>query len=165
VDELVERLVLGVGLDNTCFNVELMVHGTQLYVIEIHARPSTQFAWHIEHATGQNPLQDACMIALGQQPVARKAQPVSNVACCCVMRIEHDALVTRVPLQTEIEAIQSTYPHVQIIVLVQVGKRLSDYRQDSDTFRYCLINAAGGSFEEIKKLRVEIEKQLQFTFA
>ncbi len=165
VDELVSKLVTGIGLNNCGFNVELMVGGQNIYVIEIHARPSTQFAWHIEQVTGHSPLQDTCLIALRQEPVAHSKQQTHELASCFVLRKKNDALVTSVPTQFEIEAIERTYPGVEIVVLVKKGKRLSDYRQDSDTFRYCLINAAGASIEELEKAKKEIEVQLKFKFA
>ena len=166
INHLVKKLIAGIGLDNTCFNVELMVDGDDMHIIEVHARPSAQFAPLIKHVTGVCPLRAACLVALGRNPLLdiRSARGSHTVCCSCVLRKKNDALVTRVPTQDEIERIEREYPGVEVIVLADVGKRLSDYRQDCDTYRYGLITVPGVSFEEVEATRREIEARLMFTF-
>ena len=166
VNELVTKLIAGIGLDNTTFNVELMVNDDNIFIIEVHARLSMQFVGLIENVTGVSPMLSMCKIALGQEPSDSTTQSGKhNVCCSCVLRKTKDALVTRVPTQDEVRAIERAYPGVKVFVLVEAGKRLSDYRQDSDTFRYGLITVPGASIEDVERKRKEIEAQLQFKFA
>jgi len=165
--DVVEKLICGFELNTTLFNVECMVDeekGT-VFIIEIHSRLSIQFVPLIEKVTGYNPIWALFDLARGIDPLFEHKKMVTAFRYCssCVLRREYDGKAVCVPTKKEIAQFEKRNG-VSLTPLVEKGKRLSEYNQDSKTFRYGLIAVAGKDVDEIQKRFETIQKELSYVF-
>ncbi|MCK4265396.1 ATP-grasp domain-containing protein [Candidatus Babeliales bacterium] len=163
---IVEKVLRGFELNNSSFNVELMVDSTKgdVFVIEAHSGLSLQFVSLIHNVTGYSPFEVACDLVVGKEPEFKKLNTKYNVASSCCLRQEKDCLVVGAPDSDKVKAIGSKYDNVTVQSLVDQGRRLSEYPQDSKTFRYAIINIPGKNLDEIKKTLDDIVQDLDYTF-
>ena len=87
-------------------------------------------------------------LALGRKPDLT-VKDVPKQASSFPLRVPYDCLVTHVPSATEIAQLQKTFDVTRIELLVEEGKKLSDYWQDAYSFRYALVDIAGKSLDDI----------------
>ena len=168
VRHVAQLLVDELKLNNTLFNIEFKIDEDRqkVFVIEIHARLSFQFSSLIEKVTGYSPLHAMCAIACGIDPQqeARCAQPTFPLCSICVLRTEQNSRVLRRPSAQELDVVARQFPEVEVTVLVEAGKLLSDYIQDAHTFRYAFCSIPGADARDIARKRHAIEALLPFEF-
>jgi len=166
--QVARTLLPQLGLDNTLFNVEFKVDEAtgRVMLIEVHTRLSFQFNSLIERVTGYNPLHALCAVACGIDPKteARYNSNTYPMSSFCVMRKEQDHIARRVPSQQDVFRIKQRHPDVDVTMLVDEGRRLSDYIQDAKTYRYALLSIPGDHLEDITRKQKEIEAMLPFDF-
>jgi biotin carboxylase len=166
--QISERAIKGVGLNNTLFNIEMKVREEDctVSIIEINTRLSMQFVFLIEKVTGMNPLARVIQVALGEDIVdtLQEGLVLQKYASSCVLRRTADATVTEIPTKSYIDELESRFPNTQITSLISPGRKLSDYPQDTFTYRYAFVNIARDSLNEILSELQEIKQLLNFHF-
>lgn len=167
--KVTKQYVSAVGLDNTVFNIEFLVdeNENQIWLIELNPRISSQFIPLVEAVTGHNMLHIACQIACGHNPFPQLMEKKTNfsIASSCVLRLRKNMRVIRIPTEKEIEKIESEFPQAQIRnVVPHQNMLLSQMSQDSETYRYCLVNIAGDSLKEIKQIFEQVKQKLKYDF-
>ncbi|MBD2605293.1 hypothetical protein H6G81_12285 [Scytonema hofmannii FACHB-248] len=166
--QISERVIKGVGLNNTLFNIEMKVREEDctVSIIEINTRLSMQFVFLIEKVTGMNPLARLIQVALGEDIVDTLEENLvlQKYASSCVLRRTADAIVTEIPTKSYIDELESRFPNTQITSLIPPGRKLSDYPQDAFTYRYAFVNIARDSLNEILSELQEIKQMLNFRF-
>lgn len=166
VKEVSEKAILGLGITNTTFNIEYFYNRStgDLKLIEVNPRFSGQFGDIFEKVDGTNTYDVAVSLACQMRPFFVHRQGKYSVAASFVMRIFEDKLVNSVPSAKSVEKLQSIFPDAKVFVLVEPNKRLSDYIQDTGSFRYCLVHLGSQSFEQLYKDYETCKGLLKFEF-
>jgi len=151
VKEISMKAVKGLGLTNTTFNIEYFYNQDtgDLKIIEINPRFSGQFGDIYEKVDGTNTYDAAVGIACNEVPTFSPRKGKYAVAASFVMRVFVNKEVKSVPSQQDVEKVQQVYPDAKVFVLVDKNSKLSDYIQDSGSFRYCLVHLGADSFSEL----------------
>ena len=159
--ELVKSLISQTSLDNTLFNVECIYNPItdKIYIVEINPRISSQFADLFERVDGFNTYEILLDIALNQKPHFCRGQGIFNIAASCVLRCFEDQLVLKVPSVNNINRLTKMFPDMYFERYAEVGKMLSNERQDSKSFRYALIHLGAFDREDLLN-RLDICTQL-----
>ncbi len=156
-----------IGFDNSLFNMELFYDPARgaPAIIEINSRFSPQFSDLFEKVDGVSTHEILVDLALGRKPRHDRRAGKYRVAASFVPREFGDRLVTRVPGQAELDRVAEEIPDTVVKIRASAGKRLSDWPQDSYSFRYCLFNI-GGQNERDLMARYELcRRLLPFEFA
>lgn len=161
--QTLRHLFQEIALDNTNFNVEFFVYKQHIILIELNTRLSIQFSSLMDKWYTINNLDIATHIALGINPPVHILKD-KKMAVSYVLRRKKDGYVKRVPSQKEIAiVIKSGYADL-IQLLVEKGKKLSDYRQDEYSYRYAIVDISGKDEKETKKKFAFVKRTLSFTF-
>ncbi len=162
---LLERTIGALGFDNSNFSVEFfLANGREIILIEFNTRASAAFT-NIYCERYQSSLIDMMIqISLGNRPnVSFKDE--SRLASNCVLRVKQDHYIKSIPTPEEVEQLKEKYGLIDIDILVEAGKKLSDYKQDSYSYRYAFVDIAGNSRQEILdklgKVRTELKFELE----
>jgi hypothetical protein len=142
---IAQRVIPAIGLDNTLFNIELFWDAKRdsPTIIEINSRMSAQFADLFEKVDDVSTQEVLVDLALGRKPRWRRREGRYKVSASFVLRTECDRFVTRVPTQAEIAYARTLLPDLEFRARAAVGHWLSEWPQDSYTFRYGLIHLGG----------------------
>lgn len=160
------KLIGASELDNTLFNIELKIdlENEKVKIIEINPRPSTQFMYPIQLVSGTHPLDVALDIAVGESKI-NFVPAENNLACSvCLLRRDTDARVAAMPDAAAVEALEKKYPGLRVNYLAWPGDKLSDYPQDSMTFRYAEAVIPHTKNEKINEILAEVNRKLKFKF-
>ena len=162
MQDLAAQVARSAGLDETMFNVEMSYDpGTdKLQVIELNTRMSSQFASLYEAVDGTNPYELQLALASGQKPSFERKKGQFPFASSFALRTFEDHRVAAVPRAEDIERLTGQSPDLRVEVLVKEGQRLSESPQDTESFRYGIINLGGHSREQLAARRDEVIKQL-----
>jgi hypothetical protein len=163
---IAQRVVPAIGLDNTLFNIELFWDAKRdsPTIIEINSRMSAQFAdlfQKVDDVSTQEVLVD---LALGRKPRWRRREGRYKVAASFVLRTDSDRLVTRVPSQAEIAYARTLLPDLEFRPRAAAGHWLSEWPQDSYTFRYGLIHLGGRDQADLRARYSLARSLLPFEF-
>ena len=164
---LTTRLMAGSGLDHSCFNLELFYDAERdaISIIEINPRMSYQFSDLFERVDGMSSFAVQLALATGRPVAWPRGGGPDRAAASFVMRRFTDARVLAVPQAPELAALAQRVPGAHVKILCAPGERLSDHDQDVGSYRYCIINLAAPSAEELHARYAEAEKLLAFRFA
>lgn len=151
VNGMAQAIVRALGYDNAGCNIEFfLTSDDRVLIIEFNTRQSIQFVPLFTQKYEQSTVSMMIDIALGKAPslAVKKDQ---TVASSCVLRRDTDALVTHIPTKKTLDRLAKTCGVLGIRILAEKGKRLSDYTQDSYSYRYAIVDIAGKNLQEIKK--------------
>lgn len=143
--ELACQLAVGLGLDDTLFNVEMAFDPSTntIMVFEINPRISAQFDPLFRAVDGTGNRETQLMVAIGEATSPELQAGPHAVASCFVLRSREDQHVKRMPSQPDIDAIQRSVPQTLIDLAVSQGDRLSDHPNDTETFVWGNVTTAG----------------------
>lgn len=138
----VGTLLAQIGYDNSPFNVEFFYDedAGEIRLLEVNARISKSHSPLFDMVDGASHHRQAIRLALGQDP----GRPDGGGGCTMaskfmVRSVEADGIVTRVPTGDEIAALQEVIPNLEVKVLVEEGRRMSDLA-DQDSYSYELMD-------------------------
>lgn len=153
---IAERLMRGIGFDDSVFNIEFFVRPDgRVSIIEANGRMASQFSPLVKAVHGVSTYQLQLELATGGSPELPAANP-DLVASSFVLRHYQDAVVESVP---DPAAVLDRYPHAQVEILVRPGQRLSDNEDDVASHRLALVALAGRDRAEVLH-RYEVAKDL-----
>lgn len=166
MSEIAVRVMEGSGFDHSCFNMEMFYDAQrdQISIIEINPRMSYQFSDLFAHVDGMSSFAVQLQLALGKQVHWPRRHGRFAVAASFVMRRFADAFVVSVPDQAQIDEVEQRYPETQLNILCAPGERLSDRDQDVGSYRYCIVNMAALSHDELCANYSAVEESLPFSF-
>ncbi|HEX2137813.1 MAG TPA: ATP-grasp domain-containing protein [Microvirga sp.] len=164
--EIARRVVPAIGLDNTLFNIELFWDARREWpsIIEINSRMSAQFADLFQKVDGISTHEVLVDLALGRRPRWRRGEGRYRVAASFVLRTDRDRFVTRVPSVAEIHRARTLLPDLEFRARAAPGHWLSEWPQDSYTFRYGLIHVGGSDREDLRARFAIARSLLPFQF-
>lgn len=166
-----EKLMLHMGFDNGCFNIEYFWNREtdKLWIIEINPRISQSHSYLFEKVKGLSNHEVAIKIALGETPHFDEDNgPFKRAAKFLHRRYDKTNLVaTRVPGAQDIEALQQhAQPDTVVHPRLQPGMQLAEMKEQ-DPYSYVIadILIAAQSQEELEQKYREAAEQLPFEFA
>jgi biotin carboxylase len=168
---IAERVIAGVGLDRTFFNIEFFYRqeDDSIRIIEINGRMASQFAPLYRMLRGIDMYAMQLDMILGRDPRGREVwspdRRMDGVAASFVMRRFEDGLVARVPSAEDLRRFGERFPDAFVEILVQEGERLSDELQDDESYRYALVDLCAGDWEELYRKYADAKLLLPFSFA
>ncbi len=168
--QLAEKVLLEIGLDNGCFNMEFFwnEHTDRLWIIEINPRISQSHSYQFEMVDGMSNHEIAVHVALGDQPKFEHRKGPYEHAAKFLLRhyTGEDAVVTRVPTESELRRISSLHPDTRVVVNLAQGGRLSEL-PDQDAYSYTLAEVFVAAHSTGKMLETyhQIVAMLQFEFS
>ena len=133
-------------------------------IIEINPRMSYQFSDLFARVDGQSSFSVQLDLATGESVQWLRSQGPSKVAASFVMRLFHDARVQKVPSPSQLSDVQQRFPDTVIKVLCSPGERLSHHYQDVGSYRYCIVNMAANSKQELHAHYDQVRLLLPFEF-
>ena len=162
--DITERVISGIGLDNSFFNIEFMYNRTTdaIHIIEINPRIASQFADIFQKVDGQNTYSLLLDLAVGNVPRRNVGSGRYNVAASFVLRTFQDKYVRKVPMSEEIEQLHCRFPDSYFELSCVKGTKLSDSMQDGHSFRYGLVHLGAQSWPELYQAFDEAQRILQF---
>jgi predicted ATP-grasp superfamily ATP-dependent carboligase len=166
MEDIARKLIEGIGLDHTVFNIEMFYHRDTdaVHIIEINPRMSYQFADMFEKVDGANTYALQLQLSQGEQPEHKKGSGRFSVAASFVLRLFEDRKVSRIPTQEEIAEVRTRFPDSLIIITVKGGSMLSDVAQDEKSYRYAIINLGGKDWADLYVRFEELNQHLRFEF-
>jgi hypothetical protein len=166
MSDIARQVILGIGLDNTMFNMEMFYkeETDAIHIIEINPRMSYQFADLFEKVDGTNSYSVQLQLSQGQEPEFANGKGEYDVAASFVLRLFEDRRVVRVPGEEEVNEIRRRFPDSSIVIKVMEGDLLSDLSQDEESYRYAIINLGGKGWTDLYTRFEELKKQLTFEF-
>ncbi len=164
--EIARSVVPALGLDDTPFNIELFWDPKREWpsIIEINSRLSAQFADLFQKVDGISSHEVLVDLALGRKPRWRRGEGRYRVAASFVLRTDRDRFVTRVPTSAEIQYACTLLPDLEFRGRAAVGHWLSEWPQDSYTFRYALLHLGGRNPSDLRARYALARSLLPFEF-
>ncbi|PMR67383.1 ATP-grasp domain-containing protein [Halomonas heilongjiangensis] len=152
--ELTRTVMTHIGYDNAAFNIEYYWDEVQgrIWLLEINTRISQSHCDLFEKVDGVSHQQVTIDLALGQRPDMPSRQGEFPMAAKFFYRVFFvDAVVTRVPGEAEIAALEAEFPGTLIALQVAAGQRLSTL-PEQDSYSYALAHVWMGARDETQLL-------------
>jgi biotin carboxylase len=162
------RAIRAIGYDNATFNIEFFWDSRhdKLWLLEINPRLSQSHSDIFAKVDGVTNLDTLVQVALGKVPAPRTRRGDFKVAAKCFLRYERDAHVDRVPSREEVEALEQSYPGVDISIVPKEGARLSELQnQDSYSYELALVHIGAQSQHEIIETYRACAERLSFALS
>jgi len=165
--DIANRLMSGSGFDHSCYNIEMFYDplDDSIAIIEINPRMSYQFSDLFARVDGLSSFSVQLALATGRQVIWPRGQGPFRVAASFVLRLFHDAKVVAIPDEKALSDVEQRFPGTHIKILCAAGEGLSDHDQDVGSYRYCIINMAAQSPQELHDHYAQVTARLPFVFA
>lgn len=130
-------LMRAAGYDDAAFNIEFFIDedAGRAWILEVNPRISQEHSHLMEWVDGATNLEVMAQIALGRRPTLLVGEGASAVAAKFFVRQWQDAIVTSVPDEDRIRALEEHYAPCAIEVTVHEGDRLSEL-PDQEAYSY-----------------------------
>ncbi|MBW5799123.1 ATP-grasp domain-containing protein [Halomonas elongata] len=166
--ELTDTVMRHIGFDNSAFNIEYFWDEVQdrIWLLEINTRISQSHCDLFEKVDGVSHQQVTVDLALGRRPDMPHRRGDYAVAAKFFYRVFFvDAVVTRVPSDEEINALEADFPGSVIALQVEPGQRLSNMpEQDSYSYALAYIWMGAESEERLLDDYERLAARLMFDF-
>jgi len=143
-------LVTEVGYDNAAFNIEFFVDEDEdrTWILEVNPRISQEHSYLMDWVDDATNLQVMAQTALDEEPTLQPRDGPCRMAAKFFLRRTEDAVVTAVPDEDRIAAIEQRHGFCVVEVLVDRGDRLSQL-EDQEPYSYLLAYVyLGGDGEQ-----------------
>lgn len=170
-DRIIEstgRMIRGIGLDDTAFNVEFFwdEDSDDIKVLEVNARISKSHSPLFQMVEGASHHEVPIDVALGRTPSFPRGKGPYAHAAKFMPRVFDDARVTRVPSDADVARLRESFPDVQFICHVGKGMQLADLpNQDSYSYELADLFLGGSSRDELLESFPEAMRVLGFRFS
>ncbi len=164
---ITKKLIGGLGLDNTMFNIEFMYdeQKDEISLIELNPRMAHQFADLYEKVDGTNGYQVLLDIAMGVEPTFKKGSGQYACAASCVMRTFKKMRVIRVPDEKELAQFKNQFPDARLELYAIAGAVFDDQGQDAESYKYAIINIGGYDRADLLDRYEKCKRMLPITLA
>jgi len=163
--EIAARAVLGLGLDQCLFNVELFVDGP--WIIEVNPRMVGQFADLHEKVDGTNTFELLLQLATGGRPTFRPGRGRYAAAASFPQRVFANERLLRNPSAADIAAVQARFPDTIVKSYLVEGQRAGDPGDDQNdlgSYLYSMINMGASDLPTLLTAHDEARRLLGFRF-
>ncbi len=166
--DITSRVMRQVGYDDAPFNIEFYWEEDtdRIWLLEINCRISKSHAPLFHMVDGCHHHQVMIDLGLGREPRMPRREGRFRCATKFMVRRYEDALVTRAPSRSEIEAIESATPGVVMEMAVHEGTQLSRLPyQDSYSYEVAVIFVGGEDREDVQRKYEHVLDRLPLEFA
>ncbi len=170
INKITAEVAKATGLNNTFFNVEMRIDQETgaINIIEVNSRAAFQFVGMTEAILGINFVQWLCDLSVGKVPGSHDDQLYERekYPCCYNFELREfgDREILKVPMTTELEHIHHLYPEVTVKNMVSADSRLSDYKQNLESYRYCIMDVPGKDKKDVLEKYEIIKSMLGYEF-
>ncbi|MCA2206800.1 ATP-grasp domain-containing protein [Nocardia rosealba] len=165
--EVTERYLRHVGYNNGCFNSEFMWDADtgKLWLIEVNTRISQSHSDLFVKVDGTSNHAVAIDVALGRTPEMPHRKGRFAVAAQCMVPRYEDGVVTRVPDESQIEALRRRFPDTVVTIDVAPGERLSELpNQDPYRYKLATLYLGAADHDELEQRYQDCLEALPFEF-
>lgn len=165
--EITQKVLKQLDYNNHPFNIEFFWNKSsdKIWLLEINTRISQSHSDLFEKVDGTSNHQITVELSLNRDPKFPHRKGNYNCASKFFYRKWEDAVVKRIPTDTEIAAIENDIPGVLVDIKVHEGQRLNDmFEQDSYSYELAWIFIGAGSHQEIMRKHKECVARLRFEF-
>jgi len=166
--DISERIIRQVGLDHSTFNVEFFwdADADQVTVLEVNPRHSQSHGPLVTYVDGLPNHKLMVDLALGEKPhLPRGEGPYDCAAKWFLRHFVDDGVVTRVPTDEEVRALEQRIDGTKIKVLVSEGDRLSElHDQDSYSYKLAELFIGARDHEELIEKYERCVDALEFAY-
>ncbi len=162
--DIARRAVLGLGLDQTLFNVEMIYEpvADRIHIIEINPRICGQFADLYRKVDGMSGYAVSLALAVGESPAAAEGGRY-RMASSFPLRTFEPVRVTRAPTPADVSAVEREHPQTLVWVECEEGVDLSDFEaEDGWSSRYAVVNLGAQSRRELRTRVDAVVERLGF---
>lgn len=163
-----EVLLRRIGFDNSAFGIEFFWDpATDTFrVLELNTRISQSHSDQFVKVHGVSNHEAALDVALDRETDFSDLRGEFRCAAKFMLRRYRDTVVTRVPDEAELRALERTIPGCRINPVVTEGQQLGDLPgQDSYSYEIADICLGAQTQEELLSTYRELARQLRFEFA
>lgn len=168
VESIVSRLISHLGLQQTLFNVEMMVNERKerISIVEVNPRMCGQFADLYAKVDGTNGYEIALAVASGEAPRARHDEGDYGVASSIPLRIFEPRRVARAPSPSEVTQVEAEFPDTLVWSECNSGDALSDFEssEDGKSSRYAVVNVGSRDRKTLASRLDEVVRGLDYRF-
>jgi biotin carboxylase len=166
--EIASRAVVHLGLESTCFNIE-MIHDPAtggIHVIEVNPRLCGQFADLYQKVDGTHGYEVALAVAAGEAPRLRRREGENAAAASFPLRVFEAVRVARAPDPATLHSAQALFPGTLVWSEAETGQRLDDFEtvEDGQSIRYAVVNLGGSDRAELRRRLEAVTARLGFAF-
>lgn len=161
------RVLEHVGYDNAGFNIEFFWDRDRdkVWLLEINTRVAQHHSDLFEKVDGMSNHEVPVKIALGQAPKMTRRKGAFRRAAAFFLRADRDALVTRIPTDSEIAEVQRRFPGTVVDLHVKEGMRLSElHEQDSYNYSLAIVYMGASNRKKLLANWEECARSLRFRF-
>lgn len=155
------------NLNNSCFNIEMFYNESNntISIIEINPRMSYQFSDLFQRVDGISSFQVQVELSINNKKIEWISKNgIDKVAASFVMRLFNDVKVLKIPDQIQIDQVTNLYPSINVKILCDNGRRLSEYDQDIGSYRYAIVNMSGQTWDNLYESYQHVQTLLPFQF-
>ncbi|MDR9402169.1 MAG: ATP-grasp domain-containing protein [Halothece sp. Uz-M2-17] len=166
--EITKKFVKHIGYDNAPFNAEFFYDETQkkAWFLEINPRISQSHGDLFEKVDGSPHHEIMIDLALGNQPEFPYRQGKYKYAAKFLERRFEDALVAKIPSESDIEQLQQQIPDTLVDIFVKPGMRLSQLaNQDSYSYEIADILLGAETQHDLLEKHRQCLEALPFEFS
>jgi hypothetical protein len=158
-----ERFLRHIAFDNGPFNIEYYWDSgnDNIWLLEINTRISKSHCPLFRHVDGASHQKVMIETALGEQPDFPYRQGKYKIAAKFMWRIFEDAIVKRVPTETELNTLHEHFPSAEIQLHIEKGMQLSSLKdQDSYSYEIAVIFLGGNSQKELLQKYRDVQQAM-----
>jgi hypothetical protein len=151
VNALAVRVAKALGVTHGMFNVELMWNPAtdEIRVVELNPRVAGQFFDLFRAVDGYCLFEATLALACGEKPLIRERAGESAHAASFVLRDFSNRGLAYVPSEREIDELRRAHPESHLHVYIKTGNGLTRELKWLGSYRYCVMNIAGATLEDM----------------
>lgn len=166
--EITRRFIARIGFDNAPFNIEFFYDedNDQIWLLEINSRLSRSHGALFQLVDGVTHLQTMVDLGIGIEPRMPHREGRYPYAAKHMIRVFQDGIVSKVPTEAEIRALEEELPGTTIEINVEKGMRLSELlHQDEFSYELGVIFTGAQSEEQLDSRLRYCEEKLSIEVA
>lgn len=160
---IARKAILGLGLDHTLFNVEMIYEpvSDRIRIVEINPRLCGQFADLYRKVDGASGYEAALAVAAGEAPPAGEGGGRYRMATSFPLRTFEPVRVRRAPDAEGVAAVEALFDETLVWLECGEGADLSDFvAEDGWSCRYAVVNLGGDTRQELRSRLAAVEERL-----
>jgi hypothetical protein len=166
--ELARRVVTGLGLDRTLFNVEMLwdERRDRVSIVEVNPRMCGQFGDLYRKVDGASGYEVALALATGGHPRLRRGAGRFAAAASFPLRVFAPCRVAAAPDAAAAAAAEALFPETLVWNECAAGEVLADFEagEDGASRRYAVVNLGGASRADCTRRLAEVVERLGHAF-
>lgn len=145
-----------IGISNGASHTELLVDGKSVRVVEIAARGAgfNVFTKMLKLISGIDPVEAVINMAMGKHPEISPTQQRASILSFFTVKPGRLKRVIGLERANKIEGV------VELVVTVQPGERINEYRSGSDRIGYVIVHA--DTREEVEQIERNVLETIRF---